>query len=87
MVYVPKNLSLAHQHIAGQKSWVYKDTGTSHESNYGDVGFFSDAKDRGMDTGDRVDIFETAGKTWVLGAMTTVQDTGNSSGTFLVDTG
>ena len=87
MVYVPKNLSLVNQGMVGPKRWVYVDTGTTHETNYGDVGFFSDAKDRGMDTGDRVEIFERAGKTWVLGAMTTVQDTGATSGTFLGDTG
>lgn len=87
MVYVPKNLSLRDQSIAGVKEWIYKDTGTSHESNYGDAGFFSDAKDRGMDTGDMVSIYQTAAKIWTRGAMSVVQDTGSTSGTWLGDTG
>jgi len=87
MAYVGKNFNLLSQAIVSGKTWVYVDTGTDDSANYANDGYFEDAKDRGVDTGDRVEIYETASKVWQSGFMTTVQDTGNTQGTWVNDTG
>ena len=87
MAYAPKNFNLLSQSIVSGKTWVYVDTGTDNSADYGNVGYFVDAKDKGCDTGDRVEIYETASKVWQSGFMTTVQDTGKTQGTWVNDTG
>lgn len=76
-------LTLISQPIAGKKRWAYTDTGA-----IGDIvevaGFFANAKDMGMDTGDFVEIHATdGGLTKVVrgAAMQSVQDTGTTQGT------
>lgn len=87
MAYATKNFNLLSQAITVAKTWVYVDTGTDDSASYANVGYFADAKDKGVDTGDRVEIYETASKVWQSGFMTTVQDTGSSQGTWVNDTG
>lgn len=81
--YSKQRLTLVHQPIAGPKTWSYWDTGA-----IGDIsevaGFFANAKDMGMDTGDFVFIRANDGAATDVvrgAAMSVVQDTGATQGT------
>jgi hypothetical protein len=88
MGYDKKSFSLISQGIAKHQVWQYVDTGGEADASvYAANGYFTDAKDRGVDTGDRVIVYDAVGKEWHNGFMTTVQDTGATSGTWVKDTG
>jgi hypothetical protein len=81
--YNKNRLSLVSQAIAGPKGWVYTDTGAIADI-VEVAGFFANAKDMGMDTGDFVEIRANDGfltKVVRGAAMLTVQDTGATQGT------
>ena len=87
MGYDAKNLTLCGQAMAGPKKWVYYDTGGEAVSVYEGAGYFTDAKDRGVDTGDRIEVWNKASDIIYCGRFTAVQDTGATSGTVTLDTG
>jgi hypothetical protein len=87
MGYDPKNLTLMSQSVAGVKDWAYKDTGGEVSATYVGAGYFTDAKNRGVDTGDTITIYNQAASKVRRGAFSVVQDTGSSSGTVVLDTG
>jgi hypothetical protein len=81
--FVKNNLALVSQGITGHKSWNYYDTGS-----IGDVadvaGYFANAGECGVDTGDFITIRAHNGYTNHLvwgAAFASVQDTGASQGT------
>lgn len=91
MGYDSPKVSLRAQGLAGAykgAEWVYYDTGGESDADtYAAVGYFTDAKDLGMKVGDRVSIYNSVTKVWQHGRMVTVQDTGNTQGTWTDDTG
>lgn len=81
--FVKNNLALVSQGITGHKIWSYTDTGS-----IGDVadvaGYFSNASECGVDTGDLIYIRANNGFTNRLvwgAAFSIVQDTGATQGT------
>lgn len=87
MGYDAGKLDLCGQAMAGPKKWVYYDTGGEAVSVYEGAGYFTDAKNRGVDTGDCIEIYDNANKIVYTGRFTAVQDTGATSGTVTLDTG
>lgn len=87
MGYDASQLTLRSQAIAGPKEWTYYDTGGETSDVYEGAGYFTDAKYRGVDTGDQVNIIDMANKKIYRARFTTVQDTGNTTGTATLDTG
>lgn len=86
--YSKDRLSLSHQPIAGPKSWIYTDTGVVTDIT-DVVGFFANAGDMGMDSGDFVEVRASNGATTrvVYGAaVNNVLDTGTTQGTVGVAT-
>lgn len=81
MGYDPSKLTLLSQSIAGKKQYVYDDTGGETTATYQGTGWFTDAKDRGADTGDLVKIYDKANAESYDGVFITVQDTGDTQGT------
>lgn len=74
--YTSANFNLRDQSIAGRKRWVYEDTGP-----VADViasGFVSDGADKGCDSGDLVDYFDSSRGIWYNLQVSAVQDTGDS---------
>lgn len=72
-------MALTSQGITGHKSWRYTDTGTVLDV----AGFFQNAGDMGVDSGDLIIAGGLAGTTRVLrsAAFAPVQDTGATQGT------
>ena len=88
MGYDTKSFNLTSMGIASAKQWIYVDTGGEADASvYAAAGYFTDAKDKGVDTGDRVSILDVVKSAWQTGTMTTVQDTGATQGTWTNDTG
>jgi hypothetical protein len=87
MAYDSKNLDLVAQGIAQRQEWRYLDTGGETAAGYMAAGFFTDVKDKGVDTGDVCVIYNKAGGKVYTGYFVTVQDTGATSGTWKRDTG
>lgn len=87
MGYDAGKLTLCGQAMAGPKKWVYHDTGGEAVSVYEGAGYFTDAKNRGVDTGDAIEVWNGASNIVYHGRFTTVQDTGATSGTVTLDTG
>lgn len=87
MGYDSSRLSLIAQGIAGPQMWLYRDTGGESVGTYQGAGYFSDAKDRGVDTGDPVMVLDDANSIVWRGHFITVQDTGATQGTVRFDTG
>jgi hypothetical protein len=87
MGYDASRLSLRSQAIAGPKEWTYYDTGGETAAVYEGVGYFTDAKQRGVDTGDLIQVYNNASNIVYRGRFTTVQDTGATTGTVNLDTG
>lgn len=87
MSYDTSRFSLLSQPIAGPKEWVYRDTGGENGSTFAGAGWFTDAKKHGVDTGDRIVIYDDNASKIYQGRFTTVQDTGNTQGTATLDTG
>ena len=87
MAYDAGKLELNVQTIAGTKSWLYEDTGGEAITVYQGAGYFADAKDRGVDTGDPITIVNRSAKITWRGQFITVQDTGETQGTVRLDTG
>lgn len=87
MGYDAGKLLLRDQPMAGPKSWIYDDSGGEAVATYEGSGFFTDAKDLGVDTGDELTIVNRSSSTVYHGRFTTVQDTGDSQGTATLDTG
>ena len=77
--YSKDKLKLISQGITGGKIWNYTDTGTVLDS----AGFFANAGDMGVDSGDLVIAGGLAGTTRILksAAFAPVQDTGATQGT------
>lgn len=77
------NLALVSQGITGHKNWSYTDTGAI--ADVADVaGYFANASECGVDTGDFIQIRANNGYTNHLvwgAAFSIVQDTGASQGT------
>jgi hypothetical protein len=84
MGYDAAKLLLLSQNIAGPKQWVYVDTGGETAAAYQAVGYFTDAKNRGVDTGDFIKIVAKGVNETYDGIFTTVQDTGATSGSVKV---
>ena len=89
MGYDKGNLTLMSQSVAGVKDWAYKDTGGEVSATYAGAGYFSDAKERGVDTGDTITVYNLAANKVRHGAFSVVDgtDTGDSQGTVVFDTG
>ena len=87
MGYDAGKLSLIAQGIFGSSLWMYTDTGGEAVSVYEGAGYFTDAKQRGVDTGDFVFVKNDASDVVYHGRFTTVQDTGATTGTVTLDTG
>lgn len=87
MGYDASKLTLCGQAMAGPKKWDYYDTGGESVATYEGAGYFTDAKNRGVDTGDRIEIYDNSAKKVYSGRFTGVQDTGATSGTVTLDTG
>jgi hypothetical protein len=87
MGYDAGRLTLRSQAMAGPKEWTYYDTGGEAVSVYEGAGYFTDAKQRGVDTGDRIEVWNNSSKVVYSGRFTTVQDTGSTTGTVTLDTG
>jgi hypothetical protein len=92
--YSKDRLMLVSQGIARGKRWLYEDTGAL--ADVADVaGFFANAGDMGVDTGDFIEIRANNGYTTRVvhgAAFSTVQDTGVTQGsvgpaTLIGDTG
>jgi hypothetical protein len=87
VAYDAGRLTLTTQVIAGPKSWTYYDTGGEAVSVYEGAGYFTDAKHRGVDTGDFIRVINKASNIIYNGRFTTLQDTGATTGTVTLDTG
>lgn len=87
MGYDSSRLNNVGQAIAGPPQWQYLDTGGESASTYQGAGYFTDAKNRGVDTGDPIIIIDLANKETWQGRFITVQDTGATQGTVRLDTG
>jgi hypothetical protein len=87
MGYDSSKFNLNSQGIAQNQRWVYEDTGGESVAGYSAAGFFADAKAKGVDTGDVVEIRDVAGAKLYQGYMHTVQDTGATTGSWKRDTG
>ena len=87
MGYDPGRLVLRAQSIASLRHWDYIDTGGEAVSVYEGAGYFTTAKNFGVDTGDPITIINMASKAVYNGRFTTLQDTGSTSGTVTLDTG
>ena len=87
MGYIAGKLSLCGQPIAGPKFWVYDDTGGESVATYEGAGYFTDAKQRGVVSGDSIEIRNRASSIVYKGRFTAVQDTGTTTGTVTLDTG
>lgn len=77
--YSKDKLKLISQGITGGKVWSYTDTGTVLDS----AGFFANAADMGVDSGDLILAGGLAGTTRIIksAAFAPVQDTGATQGT------
>ena len=87
MGYDPDKLILITQGITRPQRWDYEDTGGEAVSVYTGAGYFADAKDKGVDTGDHVIIRDRTNTIQYEGYFSAVQDTGASQGTVVLDTG
>lgn len=87
MGYDAGKLHLVSQGIAGSQRWEYYDTGGETIAGYSAEGFFSDAKDYGVDTGDFVTINNRGTGDYLTGFMYKLQDTGATQGSWKRDTG
>ena len=87
MGYDPSKLTLCGQAIAGPKKWVYEDTGGETAAVYQGAGYFTDAYNRGVSVGDPIEVLNRSSNIAYFGRFTTVQDTGETSGTVNLDTG
>jgi hypothetical protein len=87
MGYDAAKLTLLGQAIAGRKCWIYEDTGGEAVSAYQANGYFTDAKQRGVDTGDPITVIDVANSETWQGRFITLQDTGATTGTVRFDTG
>lgn len=87
MGYDAGKLTMVRQAIAGPKHWVYYDTGGENVATYEGAGYFTDAKSRGVDTGDTIEIWNKSTNARYNGRFTTLQDTGATTGTVTLDTG
>jgi hypothetical protein len=87
MAYDTSKFNLIAQGIATDQQWFYSDTGGETAAGYSAAGFFTDAKDKGVDTGDVVIIRDVSGGKLYQGYMHAVQDTGSTSGSWKQDTG
>ena len=85
MTYKTAKLNLNGQAIVGSADWVYSDTGMT-VANAVAAGAFTDAGDKGMKVGDRLDFRDNNTGIRVTGRMTVVQSTGATQGTFVQDT-
>lgn len=86
MGYDSSRLNLISQGIARNKLWDYEDTGGESGSTFVGAGWFTDAKDKGVDTGDHIVIRDLTNHQIYQGYFSTVQDTGNTQGTVTFDT-
>jgi hypothetical protein len=87
MGYDSKKLSCVWQAVAGPSKWLYVDTGGETAAAYQANGYFTDAKQYGVDTGDIIDVLNLSSKTHYTGSFTVLQDTGATTGTVVLDTG
>lgn len=87
MSYDKEKLNLISQGITKPKYWDYEDTGGESVAAFTGSGWFADAKDRGVDTGDLIVIRDRANTIQYEGYFSVVQDTGATSGTVVLDTG
>lgn len=87
MGYDSSKFNLIAQGVADAQRWYYFDTGGESVAGYSAAGFFSDAKDKGVDTGDHVTIYNKTGSKIYDGFIVAVQDTGATQGTWKRDTG
>lgn len=86
MGYDSSRFNLVAQGIASAQTWHYDDTGGESGATYQGAGWFSDAKNKGVDTGDLVTVKNLAANQVYWGSFTTVQDTGATQGTVTFDT-
>lgn len=86
MTYDPSKLQLLSQPIAGAKEWRYTDTGGESAATYAGSGWFTDAKDKGVDTGDAILVQDATNNQFYRGYFSAVQDTGDTQGTVTFDT-
>jgi hypothetical protein len=83
MTYKSEKLNLMAQSIAGTRQWSYNDTGYVL-APAADVGYFADAKAKGVKVGDIIHASNTVSADRFV--FLTVQDTGATSGS-VGDTG
>ncbi len=86
MGYDTSKFNLVAQGIAKAQRWDYEDTGGETATAFAANGFFADAKDKGVDTGDPVLIRDLANAIQYEARFSAIQDTG-SQGTVVLDTG
>jgi len=84
--YHKDKLVLVGQGIQGSRNWVYADTG-SLVTDMDAAGYFTNAGDAGASVGDTIDCRDLTVGINVKGRFTVVQDTGESQGTVVLDTG
>ena len=87
MGYDTSRLNMVTQGITGIRQWHYVDTGGEASSVYVGAGYFTDAGDRGADTGDYILIWDSTNTIQYSGYFSAVQDTGAPQGTVVLDTG
>lgn len=86
MTYDPSKLVLLSQPIAGHKEWRYDDTGGESAATFAGAGWFTDAKNKGVDTGDTILVHDKTNHQFYRGYFSSIQDTGNTQGTVTFDT-
>ena len=86
MGYDSSKLNLNAQGIKGARIWDYEDTGGETGAVFQGAGWFTDAKDKGADTGDRVVVRDIANNQIYQGYFSAIQDTGATQGTVTFDT-
>lgn len=87
MAYDSNKFNLMSQSIAGPRRWDYEDTGGETVAVYVGAGWFADAKDHGVDTGDHIIVRDRKNTIQYEAYFSAVQSTGATQGTIVLDTG
>jgi hypothetical protein len=88
MGYDSSRLNLVSQGIAQARQWDYEDTGGETVAVFTGASWFSDAKDKGVDTGDFINIRDRTNTIQYEAYFAIIYDTGTTKGgTVVLDTG
>jgi hypothetical protein len=85
--YDRNQLRLMSQSVTGVRDWSYVDTGGEVSATYAGAGYFADAYLRGVVVGDKITVHNITATKVRHGSFITVDDTGDSQGTVVFDTG